>query len=180
MSRPDDGPRSRRRRRHGAPDPHPAESYGHGADPYGPGDPPYDRPVGDDRPYGRAEATAGRESPRWEPEPAPVRPVGPPRRSRTAVTALVLGVLAIPLFFTVYIGALVGLLGLVLGLVALGITRGGRVGGRAMAVAGTVCALIGLVMSVALGIYGIKTYRDCQQRLGHKPTIAEVRDCTRG
>jgi hypothetical protein len=160
MSRPDDGPRSSRRGRHGAPDPDPAESYQHAAEAY-------------------TARTAGWEAPRWEPAAGPRGPAAPPRRSRTAVTALVVGVLAIPLFFTVYIGALIGLVGLVLGLVALAITRGGRFGGRAMAVAGTVCALIGLVMSVALGLYGIKTYRDCQQRLGHKPTIAEVRDCTR-
>jgi hypothetical protein len=116
---------------------------------------------------------------RWEPAVEPDRPAGPPRRSRAAVTALVLGVLAIPLCFTVYVGALLGLAGLVVGICALTITRRRELTGRGMAVAGTVCALLGLAMSVALGAYGIKTYRDCQDRLGHKPTIAEVRDCTR-
>jgi hypothetical protein len=113
----------------------------------------------------------------WASEEPDHEPAAPVRRSRSAIAALVLGVLAIPLALTVYLGALVGLLGLGLGLVGLLRTRGGRALGRGMALAGMVTALIGLAVAIALGALSLRTYRDCEAKLGHPPTRAEWDDC---
>jgi hypothetical protein len=106
-------------------------------------------------------------------------PEEPVRRSGVAIAALVLGVLSIPLSFTIYLGLLVGLLGVGLGVAGLVATRAGRRSGRGMALAGLVTGLIGLVFAVALGLYGLQTYRDCENRLGHRPTRVELRECVR-
>jgi Domain of unknown function (DUF4190) len=107
----------------------------------------------------------------------PVRPI---RRSGVAVAALVFGVLAIPLALTVYLGLLCGLLGLLLGVIGLVRTRQGRAIGRGMAVAGLIAGLVGLVLAASLGLYGLRTYRDCQAKLGHAPSSDELGDCVRG
>jgi hypothetical protein len=101
----------------------------------------------------------------------------PVRRSGIAVAALVLGVLAIPLALTVYLGVIAGLIGLLLGLIGVIRTRPGRATGRGMAIAGAVTGLIGLVMAIALGVLSLHTYRDCETRLGHPPSRAEWDDC---
>jgi hypothetical protein len=109
----------------------------------------------------------------------PAEPARPVRRSAIAIAALVLGVLSIPLAFTIYLGLLVGLLAVGLGVAGLIVTRGGRRSGRGMAMAGLVTGLLGLVFATALGLYGLQTYRDCQDRLGHRPTRDELRECAR-
>lgn len=118
----------------------------------------------------------------WAAEPIEPRldvPAGPARRSGIAIAALVLGVLAIPLAFTIYLGVLVGLLAVALGVAGLVSTRGGRRSGRGMAVAGLITGLLGLVFAVSLGLYGLKTYHDCEHQLGHRPNRAELRECVR-
>jgi hypothetical protein len=130
-------------------------------------------PTGDPLP-GRSD---WRDRPGREPEPG--EPTWPPRRSGTAIAALVFGVLAIPLALTIYPGVLAGLVALILGLVGLVTTRHGRATGRGMAVAGLITGLVGLVFAVSLLAYGLKTYRDCEDRIGHRPTADELRECSR-
>ena len=108
----------------------------------------------------------------------PIEPAPPTRRSGLAIAALAIGVLSIPLAFTIYLGLLFGLLAIVFGMAGLVVTRGGRAGGRGMATAGLITGLIGLVFAAALGIYGLHTYRDCQNQLGHRPSRDELRACT--
>lgn len=123
-------------------------------------------------PHGDGQPTypAGRE---------PTQPALPSRRSGLAVAALVLGVLSIPLAFTVYIGLLFSLFAVALGVAGLIVTRGGRAGGRGMAVTGLITGLLGLAFATSLGLYGLHTYRDCQDRIGHRPNHDELRECTR-
>jgi hypothetical protein len=111
---------------------------------------------------------AGRPEPGW-----------PARRSGAAVAALVLGVLAIPLVLTPYLGAFIGLLAVGCSLVGLVATRHGRAYGRGMAVAGLVSGLVGMLAAAWLYSYGLRTIRDCQDRIGHRPTSAELHECTR-
>jgi hypothetical protein len=114
--------------------------------------------------------------------PAGREPAGPPpptRRSPLAITALVLGLLSIPLAFGVYPGLLAGLFAVAFGVAGLIVTRGGRAGGRGMATTGLITGLVGLAFAVSLGLYGLHTYRDCQDRIGHRPTTAELRECAR-
>jgi ABC-type dipeptide/oligopeptide/nickel transport system permease component len=106
-------------------------------------------------------------------------PVGPVRRSGVAVAALVFGVLSLPLALTVYLGMLTGALGVLLGLIGLYRTRGERATGRGMAVAGLVVGVFGLGLAISLYVYGMRTYRDCEARLGRPPSHEEVRECVR-
>jgi Domain of unknown function (DUF4190) len=103
----------------------------------------------------------------------------PPRRSAIAVAALVLGMVAIPLALTVYLGLLTGLLGVLFGIAGLVRTRHGRATGRGMAVAGLAAGLVGLLIAGSLGLLSLRTYRDCKAKLGHAPSRQEWRDCAR-
>jgi len=116
---------------------------------------------------------------RWVSEEPIDDPIRPARRSGVALAALVLGVLSIPLAVPVYPGVLTGLLGVLLGLIGLFHTRGGRVSGRGMAVGGIVAGLFGLSLAASLWVYGMKTFRDCEARIGHRPSSGELRDCVR-
>jgi hypothetical protein len=95
------------------------------------------------------------------------------------VATLVLGVLAIPLALTVYLGLLSGALAVTFGVIGLVATRRGRATGRGMAVAGLLAGLVGLVLAGSLRSYGMQTFRDCQDKIGHRPTTAELRECVR-
>src|SRR5260370_38152868 len=70
----------------------------------------------------------------------------PLRRSRLALSSLVLGVLSIPLALTVYLGVLTGLIAVGCATAGLVATRRGRAGGRAMAAGGLVAGLVGLII----------------------------------
>jgi uncharacterized membrane protein HdeD (DUF308 family) len=116
---------------------------------------------------------------RWaSPEDADdVSATEPVRRSGVALTALMLGVLSIPLALTVYLGALAGLLGLLLGVIGMVRTRSGRATGRGMAMAGLIAGMTGLVVAISLGALSLHTYRQCEARLGHRPSRAEWDNC---
>src|SRR5260370_40541721 len=73
----------------------------------------------------------------------------PLRRSRLALSSLVLGVLSIPLALTVYLGVLTGLIAVGCATAGLVATRRGRAGGRAMAAGGLVAGLVGLIIGGA-------------------------------
>lgn len=123
---------------------------------------------------GSADPPAGSGRPSWAGEPG--RPAG---RSRTAVAALVLGVLAIPLVLAPYLGALAGLLAVGCSLAGLVSTRRGQAAGRGMAVAGLVSGLVGVLAAAWLYTYGMRTIYACQDRIGHRPTSAELHQCAR-
>jgi hypothetical protein len=103
----------------------------------------------------------------------------PPRTSRAATAALVLGVLAIPFGLLVYPGLLLGVLAVGCGLLGLFLTRGGRALGRGRAAAGLVAGLVGLAMSGTLLLQGLSTIRDCEDRVGHRPNHDEIEQCIR-
>jgi hypothetical protein len=91
----------------------------------------------------------------------------------------VLGVVAIPLVLTPYLGALAGLVAIGCSLAGLVRTRQGRATGRGMAVAGLVSGLVGVLAAAWLYTYGMHMLRDCQDRIGHRPTRAELHECAR-
>jgi len=102
-----------------------------------------------------------------------------PRQSRVATAALVVGVLAIPFGLLVYPGLLLGVVAMVCGVAGLLATRGGRALGRARAAAGLVAGLVALTIAVSLGVQGLRTIRDCQDRIGHRPVQTEIEQCIR-
>ena len=95
------------------------------------------------------------------------RPLG----AGMAIAALVLGILAVLLCWTVVGGVLFGLIAVVLGAVASGRAKRRVAAGRGMAIAGIVLGLLGLLLSVALVVIGVslfnssggKTLTECLQ-----------------
>ena len=102
-----------------------------------------------------------------------------PRQSRLATAALVVGILAIPFGLLVYPGLLLGAVAVLLGLTGLVLTRGDRAFGKARAGVGLVAGLVALTIALSLGWQGLRTIRDCEDRIGHRPGHAELRTCVR-
>lgn len=101
------------------------------------------------------------------------------RPSRSATAALMIGVLAIPLGLLVYPGLLLGLVAVGCGVTGLVATRGGRRPGRGRAGAGLVAGVLALTIAVSLGWQGLRTIRDCEDRVGHRPSQDEIEQCIR-
>lgn len=104
---------------------------------------------------------------------------GWPRQSRAATAALVVGILAIPFGLLVYPGILLGLVAVICGIVGLVVTRGDRAFGRGRAGFGLVAGLVAVTIAASLGWQGLRTIRDCEDRLGHRPDHAEIEECIR-
>jgi hypothetical protein len=102
-----------------------------------------------------------------------------PHPSRVATIALVIGILAIPFGLLVYPGVLLGAVAVLLGTAGLVVTRGGRALGRARAGVGLVAGLVALTIALSLGWQGLRTVRDCEDRIGHRPDHAEIQTCIR-
>jgi hypothetical protein len=95
--------------------------------------------------------------------------------SGLAITALVLGLLALLSSWTIIGGVLLGLGAVIVGLVALTRIKQGRAQGRAMAVIGIVAAVIGLLVAIGLIVLGAsflnsdsgQKLRDCLEQAGN-------------
>ncbi|MDQ0401686.1 DUF4190 domain-containing protein [Streptomyces sp. DSM 40167] len=93
------------------------------------------------------------------------------RSNGMAVAALVLGILAVLLFWTVIGGALLGLLALIFGIIGARRARGGRAPRRGMSIVGAVLGVLGLIASVVIIAIGasilnsdeFKDFDDCVQ-----------------
>lgn len=110
----------------------------------------------------------------------------PQSRSKAmAVAALVLGILAVLLSWTIIGGILLGLIAVVLGIVAAGRAKRGAAGGRGMAIAGAVLGLLGAVLAGVLVAVGVSLFnsdsarelQDCLERAGDDQ--AAVEQCRR-
>jgi ABC-type dipeptide/oligopeptide/nickel transport system permease component len=116
----------------------------------------------------------------WQQTPAAV----PARKNGLAVAALILGILACVLFWTVIGGILVGLIAVVLGIIAAVKARGGRAPHRAMAIIGTVLGALALIASVIIVAVGVsilnssefKNFNDCVR---HVHSQADRDQCTK-
>ncbi|WP_067695446.1 DUF4190 domain-containing protein [Nocardia jejuensis] len=92
-----------------------------------------------------------------------------PKGKGLAITALVLGIIAVLSCWTVVGGILFGLLAAIFGLIAMVKARGGSGGGLGLAVTGLVLGLLGLIASIVFVIVGYswfvdnggKNYLDC-------------------
>ncbi len=86
-----------------------------------------------------------------------------------AITALIFGILALLLFWSVVGGIIFGLIALILGLIASGRAKRGLASGRGMALTGAILGLLGLLGSIAVAaLFGVvffksgaKSYTDC-------------------
>ena len=79
---------------------------------------------------------------------APAVAYAPPASNGFAVAALVLGIVALVMFFTVWLPILLGALAIVFG--ALGISKANKMGGRqkGLAIAGLVCGAAAIVIGI--------------------------------
>jgi lysylphosphatidylglycerol synthetase-like protein (DUF2156 family) len=102
-----------------------------------------------------------------------------------AIAALVLGVLALLLCWTVIGGILLGLIAVVLGIVAAVRAGKGRAQGKGLAITGAVLGAIGLILSGVLVAVGVsllnsesgQNLQDCLQDAGDDQ--AQVEQCQR-
>ncbi|MBI1758517.1 MAG: DUF4190 domain-containing protein [Actinobacteria bacterium] len=88
----------------------------------------------------------------------------PPLANRSngmAIAALVLGIVSIFMSFTIWVGAITGIVGLILGIVGISQSKRNQAGGRGMAIAGVVTSVIGLVLAVALTIILVNVFSEC-------------------
>lgn len=83
-----------------------------------------------------------------------------PKGKGLAITALVLGILALLSFWTIIGGVLFGLFAVIFGIIAMLKARGGRGGGFGMAVTGLILGLLSLIASVIFGIIGWNFFED--------------------
>jgi hypothetical protein len=92
-----------------------------------------------------------------------------------ATAALVLGILALILCWTVFGGIVLGIIAVVLGIIAARRASRGEAPGRGRAIAGIVTGALGLVIAVALVAVGAsilnsssgKSYQQCLQQAGN-------------
>lgn len=101
----------------------------------------------------------------------------PPMRrgAGMATAALVLGILALILCWTVVGGIVLGLLALIFGIIAARRAGRGEAPGRGRAIAGIVTGVLGLLLSIALIAIGVsifnsgsgKTFQQCLQQAGN-------------
>ncbi|HEY3894334.1 MAG TPA: hypothetical protein VGL88_03090 [Pseudonocardiaceae bacterium] len=112
---------------------------------------------------------------------APVYDQGPgtgvsPARPRNGfgIAALVLGLLALVLCWTIIGGVLLGLLALIFGLIGGARVRRGQATNGGMSVAGIVLGVLGLLLGIGLAVFGVSLlnspaghdYRQCIQQAG--------------
>ncbi|MFC8125701.1 DUF4190 domain-containing protein [Streptomyces sp. NPDC057302] len=101
-----------------------------------------------------------------------------------AITALVLGILAILLFWTVIGGALLGLLAVIFGIIGARKARGGRAPYGKMSIVGAVLGGLGLIASgviIAIGasILNSDEYKNFDDCVKHADTQSERDACAK-
>ncbi|MFJ8659724.1 DUF4190 domain-containing protein [Streptomyces sp. NPDC093795] len=99
-----------------------------------------------------------------------------------AIAALVLGIVALLLFWTVFGGIVLGLLAVVLGIVGARKARGGRAPHGKMSIVGAVLGAVGLIASaviLAIGasILGSDEFKNFDECVQHAETQSERDAC---
>jgi RsiW-degrading membrane proteinase PrsW (M82 family) len=89
-----------------------------------------------------------------------------PQGNGMAVAALVLGILALVLFFIWFLAPIMGLLAIIFG--AVGISKANKIGGKGkgMAIAGLVCGVIGMLLSIVLVVIAVGVASRHSSRFG--------------
>lgn len=123
------------------------------------------------------------EHPPTRTDSVPTDPATGRRRGNgLAVAALVLGILAILLFWTVFGGVVLGLLALVFGIIGARRARGGRAPHGVMSIVGAVLGALGLIASgviLAIGasILNSDEFKDFDDCVQHADTKSERDAC---
>ncbi|MGY5310612.1 DUF4190 domain-containing protein [Nocardia gipuzkoensis] len=108
-----------------------------------------------------------------------------PKGRGLAITALVLGILALLFFWTIIGGYACGVFAVILGVIAVVKARAGTAGGTGMAITGVVLGVLGIVGAVLLTIVGYsffidsggKDFVDCVNKAGNDQS--KIEQCER-
>jgi uncharacterized membrane protein YhhN len=108
----------------------------------------------------------------------------PQPKNGLAIAALVLGILAVVLFWTVLGGILLGVLALILGIIGMRRARKGGAPHGKLSIAGAVLGAVGLIGSlilIAIGasIVGSDEFKNLQDCVAQAETQAELDQCER-
>lgn len=90
-------------------------------------------------------------------------------RNGMGIAALVLGIVALVLSWTIIGGVLLGLLALIFGLIGRSRAKRGEATNGGVSVAGVVLGIVGLLVSVGLVLFGIS--------LINTPAVQDLRQC---
>ncbi|MET7326152.1 DUF4190 domain-containing protein [Streptomyces sp. NPDC005549] len=107
---------------------------------------------------------------------------GAGRGNGMAIAALVLGILAVVLFWTVIGGVVLGILALVFGIIGARRARGGRAPRRTMSIFGAVLGVLGVIGSVVIlaigaSILNSDEFKDFDDCVRHADTQSERDAC---
>ncbi|MCF4136853.1 DUF4190 domain-containing protein [Streptomyces sp. Tue 6430] len=136
-------------------------------------------------PYGQPTPPYGQSTPSPSyGQPTPPYGTPPERRNGFGIAALVLGIVAVVLFWTVFGGILLGLLAVVFGVLGHRRARRGVATNGVMAIVGAVTGALGLIGSSVILAAGVsmlnsdefKNYSDCVEHAG---TQAEREQCAK-
>lgn len=102
----------------------------------------------------------------------------PPSRNSMAIAALVLGILSVPLGVFGLLGLVLGVLAIIFG--AIGLARANRGAPRKrMATFGLALGVIGVIIAAVFIYLGVRQLHRCEDKIGHRPNSAELRQCAR-
>lgn len=110
---------------------------------------PYQRPSGEN-PGGYPPPPGGYPPPPGDYPPGQSAWQQQPKGKGLAITALVFGIIALILCWTVVVGIVAGLIAVIVGIIAWVKARRGTAGGGGMAIAGLVLGLLGLIAAIVL------------------------------
>ncbi|RDI61522.1 DUF4190 domain-containing protein [Nocardia pseudobrasiliensis] len=138
--------------------------------------PPGQTPPPGQYPYGQTPPPGGQypPPPPGSYPPPPGQPWQEQKGRGLAITALVLGIIALLSCWTIVGGILFGLVGVIFGIIALVKSRRGTAAGGGMAVAGLVLSLLGLIAAIVITAIGVnifvnnggKDFLDCVNKAG--------------
>lgn len=101
----------------------------------------------------------------------------PAARNGLAITALVLGILALATSWLSLPGVILGIVAVIFAGIALARARSDRVSNKGMAIAGLVTGVIGLAIGTVLFVIGLQIASDCTDQYGTDITDQELTRC---
>ncbi|MCW2595731.1 MAG: hypothetical protein JWP39_1619 [Jatrophihabitans sp.] len=137
----------------GMPQPGPQQPYDPANSPYPYGAPPYGNAPYGNTPYGN--------TPYGAPPPNYHSYVQPKTGNGKSVTALVLGILSIVMFWTSIFDGVLVIIALIFGFIGLSEANSRRTSGKGMAIAGLICAAVGAVLAIIWTIYILNAVNKC-------------------
>jgi VIT1/CCC1 family predicted Fe2+/Mn2+ transporter len=107
---------------------------------------------------------------------------GPRPRNTLPIASLACGVFAILVMLVlsqVVLGILFGVIAIVLAIFGLRAVRRGVADRRSWALTGLITGVLAILISAVLLILSYRVYSDCRDKIGHKPSTSELKNCSK-